>query len=157
MLGLLGGKRSQVTLGPTADHIAEQVAEEAVFSNEEKDTIHGVLTLADRSGQVDHDAAHRYRLARPRRAAGRVAAAHRRRPFALPGGAGQPSTISSASPAPAILRDLIVDGSINVERSIREPFVVHESISALKLMEQLRHSSVAVADRARRVRRSQGM
>lgn len=51
VLGLLGGKRSQGTLGQTVDLIAEQAGEAEVFSNEEKDMIQGVLALADRSAR----------------------------------------------------------------------------------------------------------
>jgi CBS domain containing-hemolysin-like protein len=146
VLGLLGGKRPQVTLGTTADLIAEQAAEEDVFSNEEKDMIQGVLTLAGRSAKsimtprIDIDWLD---LDGPQDELQRriVDLGHSRFPVAR----GSLDNFIGVASARDLLRDLIVDGAINPERSIREPFVVHESISALKLMEQLRHSTAAVA------------
>lgn len=146
VLGLLGGKRPQVALGSTADLIAEQTAEEDVFSREEKDMIQGVLALAGRSAKsimtprtdidwLDLDAPQAELQRRI------VDLGHSRFPVAR----GSLDNFIGVANARDLLRDIIVDGEINAERSIRQPFVVHESISALKLMEQLRHSSEAVA------------
>ncbi|SEI21880.1 Membrane protein TerC, possibly involved in tellurium resistance [Rhizobium tibeticum] len=146
VLNLLGGKRPQVTLGPTADLIAEQIAEDQVFSTEEKDMIQGVLTLAERSAKsvmtprmdidwLDLDAPRaelRHRI---------LDLGHSRFPVAR----GSLDNFIGIASARDLLRDIIVDGAINAERSIRQPLVVHESISALKLMEQLRQSSQTVA------------
>ncbi|MDP9808862.1 CBS domain containing-hemolysin-like protein [Rhizobium tibeticum] len=146
VLNLLGGKRPQVTLGPTADLIAEQTAEDQVFSTEEKDMIQGVLTLAERSAKsvmtprmdidwLDLDAPRaelRHRI---------LDLGHSRFPVAR----GSLDNFIGIASARDLLRDIIVDGAINAERSIRQPLVVHESISALKLMEQLRQSSQTVA------------
>nr|WP_222858081.1 TerC family protein [Rhizobium cauense] len=146
VLNLLGGKRPQVTLGPTADLIAEQTAEDEVFSTEEKDMIQGVLALAGRSAKsvmtprididwLDLDAPQaelQHRI---------LDLGHSRFPVAR----GSLDNFIGVASARDLLRDIIVDGAINPERSIRQPLVVHESISALKLMEQLRQSSQAVA------------
>ncbi len=37
-----------------------------------------------------------------------------------------------------LLRDLLEKGRIDLERSIRQPLVVHESVNALRLVELLR-------------------
>jgi CBS domain containing-hemolysin-like protein len=47
ILGLLGGDRSDVALGDTADRVAEKVVEDGVFTEEEKDMVRGVLTLGE--------------------------------------------------------------------------------------------------------------
>ena len=146
VLNLLGGKRPQMTLGPTAELIAEQTAEEQVFSLEEKDMIQGVLTLAGRSaksimtprtdiGWLDLDtppAELQHRI---------VELGHSR----FPVGRGSLDNFIGVASARDLIRDIIQDGAINPERSIRQPLVAHESISALKLMEQLRHSNQAIA------------
>ena len=146
VLNLLGGKRPQMTLGPTAELIAEQTAEEQVFSSEEKDMIQGVLTLAGRSaksimtprtdiGWLDLDtppAELQHRI---------VELGHSR----FPVGRGSLDNFIGVASARDLIRDIIQEGAINPERSIRQPLVAHESISALKLMEQLRHSNQAIA------------
>lgn len=146
VLSLLGGKRSQGTLGPTGDLIAEQAAEEAVFSAEEKDMIHGVLTLADRSARsimtprtdivwfdLDKPTAEQQRRV--------IEIGHSRFPVAR----GSLDNFVGVATARDVMGDLLRDGRVDPERSIRQPLVVHESISALKLMEQLRHSGQAMA------------
>ncbi|MND43241.1 Hemolysin C [compost metagenome] len=44
-----------------------------------------------------------------------------------------------------LLRDLLRDGSLNLESSLRQPLVVHESATALQVMEQLRKSPLQMA------------
>ena len=44
-----------------------------------------------------------------------------------------------------LMRDLLQGGKVNLERSLRQPLVVHESVPALRLMEQLRRSKVQMA------------
>ena len=44
-----------------------------------------------------------------------------------------------------LLRDLLNDGSINLERSVQQPLVVHESVNVLRLMEQMRKSPLQIA------------
>jgi len=146
VLNLLGGKRPQMTLGPTAELIAEQTAEEQVFSSEEKDMIQGVLTLAGRSaksimtpridiGWLDLDTP-------PAELQHRIVELDHSR---FPVGRGSLDNFIGVASARDLMRDIIQDGAINPERSIRQPLVAHESISALKLMEQLRHSNQAMA------------
>lgn len=44
-----------------------------------------------------------------------------------------------------LLRDLLRDGRLNLESSLRQPLVVHESATALQVMEQLRKSPLQMA------------
>lgn len=44
-----------------------------------------------------------------------------------------------------LLRDLVEENRINLERSVRQPLVVHESVNVLRLMEQLRQSPLQMA------------
>jgi CBS domain containing-hemolysin-like protein len=44
-----------------------------------------------------------------------------------------------------LLRDLLEEGRINPTRSLRQPLLVHESVSALRLIEQLRKSPLQIA------------
>lgn len=44
-----------------------------------------------------------------------------------------------------LLRDLLEEGQINLEKSLRQPLVVHESVNVLRLMEQLRKSPLQMA------------
>lgn len=44
-----------------------------------------------------------------------------------------------------LLRDPLHDGSLNLERSLRQPLVVHERATALRVMEQLRKSPLRMA------------
>jgi CBS domain containing-hemolysin-like protein len=146
VLSLLGGRRPQGTLGQTAELIAEQAAEEQVFSTEEKDMIQGVLTLADRSARsimtprpeidwLDLDkpqAELQHRI---------IELGHSRFPVAR----GSLDNFIGIASARDLMRDLLQEGKVDPDRSIRQPLVVHESVSALKLMEQLRQSNQPVA------------
>ncbi|MGO4831821.1 transporter associated domain-containing protein, partial [Rhizobiaceae sp. 2RAB30] len=44
-----------------------------------------------------------------------------------------------------LLRDLLEEGRINLDRSLRQPLLVHESVGVLRLMEQLRNSPLQMA------------
>ncbi|MGO4439077.1 TerC family protein [Rhizobium sp. RAF56] len=148
VLNLLGGggRTQGAALGQTSDPTAAQLADQQVFSTEEKDMIQGVLTLADRSARsimtpridiewLDLDAPEA-ELQR------RVAdLGHSRFPVAR----GSLDQFIGVASARDLMRDLMKDGGIDPERSIRQPLIVHESITALKLMEQLRRSSQSVA------------
>jgi CBS domain containing-hemolysin-like protein len=147
VLTLLGGRRpSEAGLGDTAEIIAEQSAAREVFAPEEKEMIQGVLTLAERpvksimtprneidwlnvEGPEDHvrhqviDTSHsRLLLARVN----------------LDDFIGVALTHD-------LLRDLLEEGHINLDRSVRQPLVVHESVNTLRLMEQMRKSPLQMA------------
>ncbi len=146
VLSLLGGKRSQVALGEGADLIAEQTSETEIFSNEEKDMIQGVLALAERPAKsimTPRTEIAWLDLDTPKDELKRqiIEMGHSRFPIAR----GSLDNFIGVALARDLLRDLIEDGQINLERSVRQPLVVHESIAALKLMEQLRGASPQVA------------
>lgn len=146
VLRLLGGKRGNVELGGTADVIAEHSAEQELFAPEEKEMIQGVLTLTERPAtsvmtprnEIDwidldaDDAKLRDQIIDQR---------HSR--FLV--GRGSLDEFTGVALARDLMRDLLTEGKVNPERSVREPLVVHESISVLKLMEQLRRAPVQLA------------
>ncbi|MBK1865143.1 TerC family protein [Taklimakanibacter albus] len=146
VLRLLGGKRGELALGGAAEVIAERAEERGLFAPEEKEMIQGVLTLAQRPAvsimtprtDIDwlnlddgHDAlkARILDLGRSR--------------FLL--ARGNLDEFVGIALARDLLRDLIAEGRINLEKSLRQPLVVHEGISVLRLMEQLRKSPLQMA------------
>ena len=145
VLRLLGGKRGE-ELGGTADVIADRAAEQSLFEPREKEMIQGVLGLTDRPATsvmtprievdwIDLDKGEdqiREQI---------MAQGHSR--FLL--GRGSLDEFVGVALARDLMRDLLTEGKINPERSIRDPLVVHESVSVLRLMEQLRRAPVQLA------------
>ena len=144
---LLGGRRSSdAGLGETEAVIAEQAAAKHIFAPEEKEMIQGVLTLAERPVKsimtprteidwLDIDAPEselRERI---------LAMGHSRFPLAR----GSLDNFIGVALATDLLRDLLDGGRINLDRSIRQPLVVHESVNVLRLMEQMRKSPLQIA------------
>jgi CBS domain containing-hemolysin-like protein len=143
---LLGGKRSGIVLGDTAEAIAQQAATKQIFAPEEKDMIQGVLTLAERPAKsimtprteidwLDIEA----EPEEVRRAI--LGMGHSRFPLAR----GSLDDFIGVALAKDLLRDLLEDGQINLERSNRQPLVVHESVNVLRLLGQLRKSPLQMA------------
>jgi len=146
VLRLLGGRRGTVQLGDTAEALAERAEERQLFGPEEKEMIRGVLTLADRPvvsimtprvevDWLDLDADQETLKAKI------LDLGHSR--FVL--ARGSLDDFVGVALAKHLLRDLLEDGRINLERSLRQPLVVHESVSALRVMEQLRRSPPQIA------------
>ena len=146
VLSLLGGKRSSLSLGETADVIAEKSAEKEVFAPEEKEMIQGVLTLADRPIKsimtprpeidwlnIEDDAE---TLQAQIKEIG-----HSRLPIAR----GTLEQLLGVAATKDILRDLLLEGEISLERSVRQPLIVHESVKVLRVMKQLRESPLQMA------------
>ncbi|HNL36247.1 MAG TPA: TerC family protein [Agitococcus sp.] len=146
VLSLLGGKRSSLGLGETVDVIAEKSAEKEVFAPEEKEMIQGVLTLADRpiksimtprpdidwlNIEDDADALHNQIKD----------IGHSRLPIAK----GSLENLLGVAATKDILHDLLLEGAINLERSIRQPLIIHESMKVLRVMKQLRESPLQMA------------
>ncbi|MHA6692695.1 TerC family protein [Devosia sp. A449] len=146
VLSLLGGKKGNMSLGETVDVIAEQSAGGAIFAKEEKEMIQGVLGLAERPvmsimtprTEVDwldiEDSTEAIQ-------AKILDLGHSRFPI----GRGSLDEFLGVALAKDLLRDIIEDGQVNLERSIRAPLVVHESANVLKLIEQLRNSPLQMA------------
>ncbi|MBY7648974.1 MAG: hypothetical protein C4617_00400 [Candidatus Liberibacter europaeus] len=144
VLRLLGGKPILQQQGFNANSGVFSLPkhEEQVISEQEKDMVQSVLTLADRPAKsimtprteivwfdinhVDKDL--QWKI---------LELGHSRFPIAK----GSLDKFIGIVSARDLLRDIIEDGDINLERSIRKPLVVHENISVLKLMERLRRSS----------------
>lgn len=146
VLSLLGGKKGEMSLGETVDVIAEQSAGGEIFAKEEKEMIQGVLGLADRSvvsimtprSEIDwidiEDSTEAIQ-------AKILDLGHSR----FPVGRGSLDDFMGVALAKDLLRDIIEDGKVNAERSVRAPLVVHESANVLKLIEQLRNSPLQMA------------
>jgi CBS domain containing-hemolysin-like protein len=146
VLRLLGGQRGDLQLGETADAIADQAEAQALFAPKEKEMIQGVLTLADRPvvsimtprtevDWLDLDQGEEALKAKI------LDLGHSRFPLAR----GSLDNFVGVAFANDLLRDLITSGHIDVERSLRQPLIVHESVSVLRLMEQLRQSPLQMA------------
>jgi len=146
VLSLLGGKRQGLSLGETADVIADKAAESQVFAPEEKEMIQGVLTLAERpiksimtprpdidwlDIESDVDVL-REQIKNIK---------HSR----LPIGRGSLDDFIGVASSKDILRDLLADGAIDIECSVQRPLIVHENVKVLRVMKQLRESSLQMA------------
>lgn len=146
VLRLLGGKRSEITLGETAEAIAERAEESKLFAPEEKEMIQGVLTLAERPAvsimtpRTDvnwldlNDDAETLKAKILSLGHSRFLLAH----DSLDGFTG-------VAFAKDLLHDLFEEGKVNTDRTVRQPLVVHENINVLRLMELLRRSPLQMA------------
>jgi CBS domain containing-hemolysin-like protein len=146
VLSLLGSRRSEASLGETADVMAERASENELFTPVEHEMIESVLTLADRPAKSvmthrldidwldieDSDEELRRKV---------LESGHSRFPIAR----GSLDEFLGVALAKDLLRDFIETGKIDFERSLRQPLVVHESVNALRLLEQLRQSPLQVA------------
>jgi CBS domain containing-hemolysin-like protein len=146
VLSLLGSRRAATSLGETADVIAERASENELFTPVEHEMIESVLTLADRPAKsvmtprrdvdwldIDDDQDELRRKV--------LESGHSRFPIAR----GSLDNFLGVALARDLLRDFIETGKIDFQRSLRQPLVVHESVNALRLLEQLRQSPLQVA------------
>ncbi len=147
VLRLLGGRRGgEMGLGETADAIAERAEENQLFAPQEKEMIQGVLTLAERPAvsimtprteiewlDINDD---------PEKLKAKILdLGHSRFLIAR----DTLENLVGVAQAKELLRDLLEEGRIDVERSVRQPLIVHESVNVLRLMEQLRKSPLQMA------------
>ncbi|MGF9562287.1 TerC family protein [Neorhizobium sp. JUb45] len=146
VLSLLGSRRSEASLGETNDVIAERASEGELFTPVEHEMIESVLTLADRPAKSvmthrldidwldieDSDEELRRKV---------LESGHSRFPIAR----GSLDEFLGVALAKDLLRDFIENGKVDFDRSLRQPLVVHESVNALRLLEQLRQSPLQVA------------
>ncbi|WP_420963154.1 TerC family protein [Brucella sp. IR073] len=147
VLRLLGGRRSgEMGLGETADAIAERAEENQLFAPQEKEMIQGVLTLAERPAvsimtprteiewlDINED---------PEKLKAKILdLGHSRFLIAR----DTLENLVGVAQAKELLRDLLEEGRIDMERSVRQPLIVHESVNVLRLMEQLRKSPLQMA------------
>lgn len=146
VLRLLGGRRGEVGLGETSEVIAQQVAENDLFAREEKEMIEGVLTLAGRPAMsimtprtdIDWlDLGDTSEMIRAKI----IDSGHSR--FLL--SHDNVDEFVGAAFAKDLLRDMLEEGKINLERSLRHPIVVLERVPVIKLMEQLRNQPLQLA------------
>ncbi|WP_354688077.1 TerC family protein [Candidatus Liberibacter africanus] len=143
VLRLLGGNpRQSQCINPHSDNFALSQNKKHIISDQEKDMVQSVLTLADRPAKsimtprtdivwldvncLDEDCQGKV-----------LELGHSRFPIAK----GSLDNFIGIVSARNLLRDFLEEGPIDLKRSIRKPLVVHENISVLKLMERLRKSS----------------
>ncbi|WP_430252375.1 TerC family protein [Neorhizobium sp. DAR64860/K0K1] len=145
VLSLLGSRRGDVEVGEPAE-VTDQPAGSDLFTPVEHDMIESVLTLADRPAKSvmtprrdidwldtgDDQAELRRKV---------LESGHSRFPVAR----GSLDDFIGVALARDVMGDLIENGMIDLQRLIRQPLVVHESVSALRLLEQLRQSPLQVA------------
>ncbi|QCJ00008.1 TerC family protein [Agrobacterium larrymoorei] len=146
VLSLLGRRKSETSLGDTADVIAERASESELFTPAEHEMIESVLSLADRSARslmtprldidwLDIEDSHE-ELQRKVLETGRSRFLIARDNL---------DEFLGVALAKDLLRDFLETGKFDFDRSLRQPLVVHESVNALRLLEQLRQSPVQVA------------
>ncbi|MCZ2204030.1 TerC family protein [Bartonella sp. A05] len=146
VLRLLGGGKKDGSLGETVDVIAKQAAASEIFRPEEKEMIRGVLDLADRPVRsimsprneiewldVKGDENEMRKELQKVKHSRLILACEKVDEFV----------------GVALTKDLLLNlaegKKINWQKAMREPLVVHENTSVLRLMEQLRHSSIQLA------------
>lgn len=146
VLSLLGHRRGETSLGETADVIAERASESELFTSAEHEMIESVLTLADRPAKS---------IMTPRRdiqwldieesdedlRSVVLESGHSRFPIAR----GTLDDFLGVALTKDLLGDFVETGRFDIGRSLRQPLVVHESVNALRVLEQLRQSPVHVA------------
>lgn len=148
VLRLLGGKRAAaepVELGEAGALAKESLANE-VFTPEEKDMIHGVLTLAERPVKsimtprpdiewidLDEDeAAIREQI---------IGMTHSRLLLAR----GTLDNLEGIALNHNVLSNYFEKGTLCFDDALRQPLIVHENIKVLSLMEQLRQAPLQLA------------
>lgn len=146
VLRLLGGKRSGIGLGETAEAIADKAEEQHIFAPAEKEMIQGVLTLADRpvasimTPRTDLDWLDI--TADPATLRNKILD-HSHSRFILT--RGSLDEFAGVALTKDLLRDLLEKGELDLNRSLRQPLVVHENVSALRVMDQMRKSPLQMA------------
>ncbi|AGF74684.1 integral membrane protein TerC [Bartonella australis AUST/NH1] len=146
VLRLLGGGKKDGNLGETVDVIAEQAAASELFRPEEKEMIRGVLDLADRPvrsimsprNEIEWldvkggDDEMRKELQKVKHS--RLILAYEK-----------VDEFVGVALTKDLLLNLAEGNRVNWQEAMREPLVVHENTSVLRLMERLRHSSIQLA------------
>lgn len=146
VLRLLGGGRGEGTLSDTVDVIAEQTAAAEVFRPEEKQMIRSVLDLAERPVRsimspryevewLDLSGSEREMRKELRRFKhSRIVLAH-----------NKIDEFVGVAFTKELLLNIAEGKKLDWQSVMRQPLVVHENTSVLRMMEQLRHSPVQLA------------
>ncbi|KEG22939.1 TerC family protein [Bartonella bacilliformis] len=146
VLRLLGGGKKDGNLGETVDVIVEQAAASEIFRPEEKEMIRGVLDLADRPVRSIMSPRNEIEWLdlngdenEMRKELQKVK--HSRLILAYE----KVDEFVGVALTKDLLLNLAEGEKINWQKAMREPLVVHENTSVLRLMEQFRHSSIQLA------------
>ncbi|RCL02195.1 MAG: Membrane protein [Candidatus Tokpelaia sp. JSC189] len=146
VLRLLGGGRAEGTLSDTVDVIAEQTAAAEVFRPEEKQMIRSVLDLADRPVRSIMSPRYEVEWLDPSGNEDEIrkelrAFKHSRIVLAY----NKIDEFVGVAFTKELLLNIAEGKNLDWKSVIRQPLVVHENISVLRMMEQLRHSPMQVA------------
>jgi len=146
VLRLLGGGRGEGTLSETVDVIAEQTAAAEVFRPEEKEMIRSVLDLADRPVRSIMSPRHEVEwldLSGTGREMRKELQGFKHSRIVL--ARDKVDEFVGVAFTKDLLLNLAEGKKLDWQESMRQPLVVHENTSVLRMMEQLRRSPVQLA------------
>ena len=143
ILRMLGGRSSTGNDGASAHADPEQAP---AFGQQERHMVSGVLSLAERSVQsVMTPRADIQWLDLDQPAEALHATLLEMRHGLFPVAHGELDRPAGVARSRDMLFDLLANGQIDLQRSLRQPLVVPASVNVVKLVEQMRHSRAQVA------------
>ncbi len=143
LVSLMSGDKQDPHAESQLVGLAEGAARQELFAPEERDMIASALALGGREAEsvmtprrdvvwVDLNAAPDQQRETI------LAAGHSRLPVAR----GDLDHLEGVARAHDLLRDLIKDGAVNMERSVHAPLMAHETMGAMSLIEQMRSARI---------------
>ena len=143
ILRMLGGRSSTGNDGASAHADPEQAP---AFGQQERHMVSGVLSLAERSVQsVMTPRADIQWLDLDQPAEALHATLLEMRHGLFPVAHGELDRLAGVARSRDMLFDVLANGQIDLQRSLRQPLVVPASVNVVKLVEQMRHSRAQVA------------
>ena len=143
ILRMLGGRSSTGNDGASAHTDPEQAP---AFGQQERHMVSGVLSLAERSVQsVMTPRADIQWLDLDQPAEALHATLLEMRHGLFPVAHGELDRLAGVARSRDMLFDVLANGQIDLQRSLRQPLVVPASVNVVKLVEQMRHSRAQVA------------
>jgi len=146
VLRLLGGERGDGALAETVDVIAEQAAAAEIFRPEEKQMIRSVLDLAERPVRSIMSPRHEVEwldLSGDSREMRKELQGFKHSRILLAN--NRVDEFVGVAFTKDLLLDLAEGKKLDWQKSMRQPLVVHENTSVLRMMEQLRRSPIQLA------------
>lgn len=146
VMTMIAGRKGDVTLGAGADFLTEQASETEVFSVREREMVEGVLTLAERTAKSIMT--HRMEIEFIDLEAGEEEIRERilSTTFSrIPIARGSIDNFVGVAETADLLRLIALGQKLDIESKTSKAVVVHESTSALKLMERLRQETAQLA------------
>ena len=145
ILRMLGGRSSASATGDGHGPVGAEEAQQA-FGQQERHMVSGVLSLAERSAQsVMTPRADIQWLDLDQPAEALHATLLEMRHGLFPVAHGELDRLAGVARSRDMLFDVLANGQIDLQRSLRQPLVVPASVNVVKLVEQMRHSRAQVA------------